>query len=235
MNNFKNEENMKRKTKRNKVIYTCITSEKDKLLKPTFYNNDFDYLCFSNTPRIQTEPWKIIPIELEINKTPRFTARKCKILYFEYLDPKYQYSLWVDGNLDIIDNPMIILDSMIKQNIEFSVSKHPKNRSIYEEIEALKLQNGRGTTINQLSNQYNEYKKLNIPPYPVLMSRAVFRIHSDKCKKIMNKWFYHIENYSVRDQVSLSVVLNESRIKWSIFSLNLFKKLFRIKKHISCI
>ena len=47
--------------------------------------------------------------------------------------------------------------------------------------------------------------------------------HSELGKKLMEDWFYHVVNYSGRDQTCLSYVLYANQVKYSFFEENIEK------------
>jgi hypothetical protein len=69
------------------------------LREPKIIEKNIDYICFTDNKKIKSKKWKLIYV------VPNFKSnlenRKYKILPHKYLD-KYDESLYIDGNIQII-------------------------------------------------------------------------------------------------------------------------------------
>ncbi|PKL73860.1 MAG: hypothetical protein CVV29_01220 [Methanobacteriales archaeon HGW-Methanobacteriales-2] len=82
-----------------KVVYTAITGGYDDLVTPEYVNEDWDYICFTDTD-IESDFWQIKQMD-DVNVDPVRKSKKYKILPHYYL-PEYDYSLYIDGNCVIV-------------------------------------------------------------------------------------------------------------------------------------
>ena len=55
----------KKNLKKKKIVYTAIIGNYDNLHEPKIYNEDWEYICFTDNPHIlRSKHWKIIDINL---------------------------------------------------------------------------------------------------------------------------------------------------------------------------
>ena len=83
----------------NKVIYTAIIGGYDELIEPSFKPKGWDFICFSDRP-LKSKTWKVKD-NLPLYEDNTRTARKHKLLAHR-LFPNYDFSLWIDGNINVI-------------------------------------------------------------------------------------------------------------------------------------
>lgn len=210
------------------VVYTCITNNYDILKKyKCFDTENCDYICFVDkdlTTEIPPE-WNVINIMpfvkyLGYNNPADFTriARFFKThphLFFE----NYDYSLWVDGNIDMLVSPIELINLLPKT--EFLLApKHPLRNCIYDEIEACKKLNKDSDTV------LNEMKEFLIKEnYPqqmgLIQSNVLIRKHKSKtCIDLMEQWWDFIKNHSKRDQVSFNYLIWKNNLTYAYIEWN---------------
>lgn len=232
-------EQEKNNKKNDKVVYTCLTASYDNLFIHTYYNKDWDYICFTdNTELIKLGRfgiWQIKPLhysELDNTRNARWHKIHPHILLHEY-----SYSLYLDANVDI-RTPYIFacVDKVLYENIKFSIPNHFVRDCIYEEAQAvIDIQKDDPDIINK---QINEYRKEGFPEHFGLTETSImFRIHNDKeVIKMMDEWWYFIKNYSKRDQLSLHYVLWKNDFKMTFltrYPMRLDSKNFNACQHIN--
>jgi len=233
------EEKEKEKTKeenKKMCIYTCITGEYDVLKPLPVVPNGWDLICFTDNMNIPTfNQWKLRPIPYELRylsntKTQRFI----KILPHKFLK-EYDISLWVDANIEIVDN----LEKLFKKydlNENFIyIGKHPGRNCIYDEAKAC-LEKGKETkeNIEKLINAFQAegYPKAN----GLVESGIMLRKHNDpNCIKLMDLWAEKIINLSKRDQLSFNYCCWKLHLKYGMFDQTIMRRtkmpLFKIKCH----
>ena len=98
------------------VIYTCLTGNYDGLKQPKYIYDGYDYICFSNEfSESHIGIWEIRKIPFETNDKLRL-SRFVKINPHLAL-PEYEYSLWMDSNLQIVgDELKDKLDELIQKD-----------------------------------------------------------------------------------------------------------------------
>nr|MBQ0091006.1 hypothetical protein [Candidatus Enterousia merdequi] len=88
------------------VIYTCITGEYDNLIQHKCVNNNFDYVCFTDNKKLLqsgiVNGWVIK--KLKYNKSDDIRNARWHKIHPEKLFSQYDYSIWIDGNLNILND-----------------------------------------------------------------------------------------------------------------------------------
>lgn len=129
-------------------------------------------------------------------------ARKVKILGHEYL-PEYDYSIWVDGKIQIVGNVEEYIKKYRKKEPMLCFG-HYINDCIYDEKElCLKVKKD---TPEIMEKQMDKYRKEGYPKKNGLIDSCVLvrDWRSDKLKKVMNIWWNEVKMYSCRDQLSFN-------------------------------
>ena len=92
-----------------KVIYKVILNNYDGDLNPKFINYDFDYLYYTNNLNKHlfnnNSIWQYIQIPKKISfskLSPSKQNRCLKINAYKYLPSKYNFSIYIDGNVIIV-------------------------------------------------------------------------------------------------------------------------------------
>ncbi|MGI5845684.1 MAG: glycosyltransferase domain-containing protein, partial [Alphaproteobacteria bacterium] len=185
-----------------KVVYTCITGDYDKLIKHTYINPEYDYVCFTDNNillKSKIKPWKILP--LKYTNSDKIRNAKWHKTHPHVLFPEYSESVWVDGNINILTNSLFKRFAKSKQNILIPV--HFKRNCIYAECMAVvECQKDSQRNVDKV---LKFLEKNNMPKnYGLLETNIIFRRHNNKLiKEINENWWNMIKRYSYRDQLSL--------------------------------
>ena len=142
-------------------------------------------------------------------------TRKIKILAHNYLK-EYDYSVWVDANIRILDNPKILLNRYLINN-DLAAYTHSEGRTcIYLEAEACIKLNKDDPII--IVNQMNKYRSQGYPEFNGLVVTGVLlRKHNDpNIIKAMEMWWEQIQQHSKRDQLSLNFVLWKLGLEFNV-------------------
>ncbi|AAM71460.1 MAG TPA: DUF616 domain-containing protein [Chlorobaculum sp.] len=191
------------------VIYTCITGGYDELLNHTFISPEWDYVCFSDDMGINNEKnaqWEIRPLRFE--KLDDVRNQRWHKLHPHLLFPESGLSLWVDGNVDILDGEIFHdIDRALNANLLIAPSLHPERNCIYDEFDACR-QLGKDDP-DVMGRQEYLIKKDGFPKAKGLFeTNIIFRCHSHPMViTIMEEWWYWVEQYSRRDQLGFTYVL----------------------------
>ncbi len=170
---------------------------------------------------------------------PRLQAKIPKMLAFEMF-PGYDYYIWLDGSVNIINTNSIywLINSCL--GYEIVSFKHPLRNSIQEELNYM---------LNLMKNG-NRYLMSRYDGEPIieqvslylsddgfidnrLFSLGIFAYHKSLIEKnFLNNWFYHNARYSVQDQLSFPYLLNKFNLKINIITDNIFQNsYFSINSH----
>ena len=207
------------------AVYTCIVGHYDSLIEPAFIEPGIDYYVFTDMVCPENTCWKKIDItqfEEYEELTPTQLNRKIKMLPFVYL-PDYDYTLYVDGNIKIMD----AITPMIKEmgNHALGVHYHRTRDCIYHEI--VNIAYLKKADMDLVRQQIAAYKKQGFPRHNGLYENTILiRKHADKdmCL-LMEAWWQEYVKYPTRDQLSLPYIiwqLGYDKKKIHIMGMNLY-------------
>lgn len=129
---------------KNIVIYTCITGNYDKLLEPLFYDDNIKYIAFTNDYVENNGVWEIhkIPEHISLLKDNVLINRYIKFHAHEFFKDKYDYSIYIDGNLKVIGDLRNFV-SKINSKTGLAFHRHNCRACIYDEANVLAIK-GKG-------------------------------------------------------------------------------------------
>jgi hypothetical protein len=205
------------KNKNKRIVYTAIINNYDGVQEPNIITEDWEYICFTDTPtHIFSKTWKII----DIHSYPKLKDIKNKTLLARiikwsptFLFSDIETSIWVDANMIINVNLNTFLNSL-PNDYPIILTEHPNRSCIYQEILAIKSRIERNIVKENLNGVNNwtldlQYK-LKYPPNNGLCQTGL-KIHNHNyltelenignlIRKIMN-------DYSIiRDQLIFNFV-----------------------------
>jgi hypothetical protein len=200
------------------VIYTAIFGDYDNLRDPDYISKDYDYFCFTDNQKLQSNTWKINLISK--TEDPVRTAKYYKI-HPHLLFQDYDYSLWIDANIILqkeIEPLIEALEASQKALMTFQHEEHSGKRNcIYDEAETMtELKRDHPETIKK---QISKYKKEGYPENNGLISSGVMlrKHNSSELRKPMDDWFLEIETHSLRDQISFNYIAHKNNLEYSTF------------------
>ncbi len=188
------------------VIYTAVAGSCDDLRPPRAQQSGCDLVCFSDNPDRQIEGWdvRLLPAAAA-GGVPVRRAKAPKILPHRFL-PSYDWSVWVDGNLELRGDLGAFAASQLSGQ-SVVMFEHPERRgSIYQEAEACARLGKDDPEI--LRAQVSRYREagypdgLSIPACMVILRRH----HDPAVVALSEEWWSEIEAGSSRDQVSFHYV-----------------------------
>lgn len=178
------------------TLYTAITKDYDNLSEHSYDHS----VAFVDDLSLSTE-WELRSIEkLE---SPRLSAKRMKCMPHLYFDT--EYSLWIDGNLDLNVHPRFLLPHLSDHDI--ATPDHPFRTCVYEE--------GREVVKNALDDprlvnmQLLNYKKENHTTKWLPWCGVILRRHTKAINDFNELWWNEILNNSSRDQLSYNYILNK--------------------------
>lgn len=192
--------------KNRNVIYTCISGNYDTLLEPKKISDNFDYVCFTDNTKLESNVWDIRPLPKETEGLSQIKKQRYVKLNPHLILSEYDLSIWVDGNVEIKGDLNKFIDSTLVDDYSVYVPKHPSRNCIYSEASVvIKM---RKDTTDVVSKQIDEYKKEGFPKdYGLLQSNILLRKHNNEdCIKLMEAWFDTLKDGSHRDQLSFNYV-----------------------------
>lgn len=188
----------------NLVVYSAIVRNYNAVLCPSRVDDSLDYICFSDQPfwngLINNTVWDIRPFPKETRELE--ATRKCRMVKIlpHLFFPEYDYSVWVDGSIDIIGDIRALIAT--HDYPDLLCFKHPKRDCVYEEGKAcIDLGKDDPQVIN---NQLDAYHRQGFPEHAGLIESGVMiRKHNDpEIIKVMESWWQELSTHSRRDQLS---------------------------------
>ena len=214
------------------VIYTAVTGGYDDF-RTIFYDDNFDYICFTdfNFGHKVPYPWKHIrlpPSKLN-NKD---LARYCK-LNPHLLLPNYDISVWIDGNILIKKEIYKYVHSVLMDN-EVASYEHWWRDETEQEFYACATQGF--DLVWRLKKQYLRSKDEGYKSNIFFENNVIFRRHNNiNVVKMQNIWWREYLKGGKRDQYSFTYAAFISNVE--IFSLGkhdprISKIYFDYREHI---
>ena len=186
------------------VIYTAFTGDYDTLKHPDVIDDNCDYICFTDNPDLESDLWKIIPMEESILDNNR-KAKQYKLLPHKYLKD-YKYSFWLDGTFKIKGSIREYIYKNIRANSNMLVVVHTERDCVYEEYKASKIIPRYPRAV--MEEQIEHYRSEGFPEhYGLGVMGALFRQHNHpEVIKVMDDWWDENIKYTNQDQLSFAYV-----------------------------
>ena len=190
-----------------KVIYTCITGGYDNIIEPSKITPGWDYVCFTDNDKMESNVWDIRPLPVETDGLSQVKKQRYVKTSPHLFLKGYDLSIWVDGNVKVAGD----LDEFVRENMNGDASvyipQHPNRKCTYAEARAVVSM--RKDTSEIVNPQMDEYKKEGLPTdYGMVQSNIILRKHNNQdCIKLMEYWFGQIREKSHRDQLSFNYSL----------------------------
>lgn len=200
------------------AVFTCITGGYDNLNKPLVINKQCDYFLITDVPndvKIENEEYytripisQVVPDNLT---TPKAQNRYCKAHGFEVFE-NYDYSIYVDGNIQIIGNMIDLLKKIGKYGVAFH--RFTYGEDVYEHAMSLAIR----SRINR-EDACQEMQKLAKKGFPRNYGFpeggvVICDHHCEDGKRILTEWNdYYNGALAKRDQLYLPYVLWKNGIE----------------------
>ncbi|MBQ8293836.1 MAG: DUF616 domain-containing protein [Alphaproteobacteria bacterium] len=186
-----------------KVCYTCITGGYDSVPTHKYIDPSWDYVLFTDNHELircgHVGPYVVR--QLARHKYGNVKNARWHKINAHILFPEYDISLWMDGNVSILNNHIFdIANKLIANNTKIAIPMHPERNCIYAEAETIKRLH-----IDHKNIVNREMKKLHRDGYPenngLSETNIMFRRHNEIISTL-NLWWHMVKNYSKRDQLS---------------------------------
>ena len=203
------------------VCYTCIVGNYDTLKDPAVISENFDYICYTDNPKIKSNIWEIKPIDDIINKySNNIMNRFIKWLPYIFLSD-YEFSIYVDGSIKVLNDLNEFKNKYCNDpDILMYLIPHNKRNYIYEEFLANAY--GRKEEVPILYNQMKKYLNENLPDnYLLTHNCMLFRYHNKhEYIDIGNNLWKEMSRTTFRDQLSLPYIIWKLDLKDKIKLIN---------------
>ncbi len=199
-----------------KVIYTCLTANYDKLFDHKYINQEWDYVCFTDNEDLKKNEfssWQIKPLcfdELDDVRNQRWHKMHPHILF-----PEYEESLYLDTNIDILDKSIFEdIEKVKEQGARISLGPHFERSNLYDEMKVCEVLGKDDSKIIKKQEELIRESGFTGEYGVFFENNIIYRNHNDlEAIKAMEDWWWWVENYSRRDQLSLIYVLWKNKMQ----------------------
>ncbi len=196
------------------AVYTAITGGYDRLMEPYCRPDNCDYFAFTDSGSDDPHSaWKRISVPAFPDAMSDAERSRYVKMHPHELFPGYEYSVYVDGNVQIMTDMTEYVNKIGPAGI--GIHMHPIRDCVFEEAErAVRLKKADPDDVRR----HESYLRDDGMPehYGMLECCVIARRHHDPlCVKIMDDWWDEYEAYSKRDQISLPHVLFRNGISVS--------------------
>ena len=200
----------------NIIVYTAITTGYDTLLDNQ-NKEGATFVAFIEDASVKSQMWDIRRMQKECSD-PNRNAKIYKILSHKYF-PDCDYSLWIDGNVRLLQPIQRIIDTFM-ENYDMVLFKHPERTCLYAEAETCATRSLDDPNI--IARQINRYRQENYPQNVGLCECTILlRRHSPLVKKFNEAWWEEVCNGSKRDQISFPYIAKKVGLRHCHFPGNL--------------
>jgi len=193
------------------IIYTAISGNFDDLIQHTYVCKDADYVCYTDRIIAYSGIWEIRP--LEARGLDRVRSAKYYKLFPQDLFPDAQYSFWIDGNIDVVNNRLEQrVNELIDSGTHISANIHFERQCAYDEAQVCLF-----AKLDDVALILSEIQYLEAQKFPrglgLFEMNMIFRQHHQPGnKQLMQSWWDMILKFSKRDQISFTYALHQLKI-----------------------
>ncbi|KAL0923497.1 hypothetical protein M5K25_007556 [Dendrobium thyrsiflorum] len=183
--------------------------------------------------------WRIVTLHHAPYDEPRRNGKVPKILTHR-LFPQAQYSIWIDGKMELIVDPLLILERYLwRGKHTFAIARHKHHKSIYEEADAIKRRKRYARPLVDLQMKIYVYEGME--PWSVKKSTlsdvpegaVIIREHTALNNLFSCLWFNEVNLFTPRDQISFGYVVYRlgDAFKLYMFPNCEYNSLFILHRH----
>jgi hypothetical protein len=190
------------------VVYTALFGDYDDLFVPSPEQAaNCDFVIFTDQPNIPS-PWRRGRADFaspDNSKRNRFHK-----LLPHRLFPQYEWSLYLDANIDLRSDPIELLDRYCDLGPAFFVFPHPTRTSIAEELGACIA--GKKGDATSMVRQVARYLDSGFRhAFPLTENNVLLRQHNEPdLIAVSEAWWAEVRSRSGRDQLSLPYIVEKS-------------------------
>ncbi|GAB2267826.1 hypothetical protein Dimus_002802 [Dionaea muscipula] len=183
--------------------------------------------------------WRLVLLKFPPYDEPRRNGKVPKILVHR-LFPEAQYSIWIDGKMELIVDPLLILERYLwRGKHTYAIAQHKHHRSIYEEADANKRRKRYARPLIDLHMKIYRYEGME-PWSPmkhvisdVPEGAIIIREHTALNNLFSCLWFNEVHLFTPRDQLSFGYVVYrlKDQFKFHMFPNCEYNALFVLHPH----
>jgi hypothetical protein len=196
------------------AVYTCVTNGYDSLL---YHPNipGVSFICFTDKEPADARGWDIELLE-DLGLSPRMAAKRPKIMAPQRELADYDYTIWVDGNCQIVGEDAVEGILSYLDHEDFALHAHPGRDCIYEAQASLNvpLKYDDQPVLTQAAH----YRAEGHPEHWGLWAcGSMARRRSGAMDDLMVDWMLENEEWTIQDQISLPFVLRKHGMRPASF------------------
>ncbi|KAK2984400.1 hypothetical protein RJ640_026855 [Escallonia rubra] len=183
--------------------------------------------------------WRLVLLKHPPYDEPRRNGKVPKILTHR-LFPQAQYSIWVDGKMELIVDPLLMLERYLwRDKHTFAIAQHKHHLSIYEEADSNKRRKRYARPLIDLHMKIYRYegmepwspKKNTVSDVPE--GAVIIREHTAINDLFSCLWFNEVNLFTPRDQLSFGYVVYRLKglFKFFMFPNCEYNSLFILHPH----
>ncbi len=208
------------------VVYSAITGGYDNIPEPDVKDPKLDYILFTDNPPDNYKGlWEIRKLENPMDLTLPRLARWAKMHPFELL-PEYDWSIWMDGKLQILSN-LTEYVGLYKKKCGMLCFPHYDCPSLQDGMDAIVF--NKKADPEELKRQFDKYKAAGFPMDSFIVETGcIVRNHHDKVlHKVMEDWWNELVSYGHnRDQMSFNFVCWKNKYDYDICNLEIYDNMW---------
>ena len=199
------------------IVYTCILGGFDSLRPPLVPPEPgVRFLAFTDVPVLpDVPPWEFRPVHQAGN--PSRTSRLPKLLPHLVLPTDCDYSIWLDGNLQLAKPASEIVNAEMRFD-DWAAHRHPARGCVYEEgrlLAGLKISTPHewpNLDARELDAELERYTAMKFPHGlgTLAANGVIIRKHTGAVAALNERWWKLFVAGCGRDQLSFPVALWQS-------------------------
>ncbi|XP_060168660.1 probable hexosyltransferase MUCI70 isoform X2 [Lycium barbarum] len=157
--------------------------------------------------------WRLILLKHPPYDEPRRNGKVPKILTHR-LFPQAQYSIWIDGKMELIVDPLLLLERYLwREKNTFAIAQHKHHRNVYEEADANKRRKRYARPLIDLHMKIYRYEGMEpwnpqkSTPSDIPEGAVIIREHTALSNLFSCLWFNEVHLFTPRDQLSFGYVV----------------------------
>lgn len=167
--------------------------------------------------------WRLILLKNPPYDEPRRNGKVPKILTHK-LFPQALYSIWIDGKMELIVDPLLMLERYLWHGKHtFAIAQHKHHKNIYEEADSNKRRKRYARPLIDLQMKIYRYEGLE-PWSPLKQTKSdvpegaiIIREHTALNNLFSCLWFNEVNLFTPRDQLSFGFVVYRLKGKFKFF------------------
>ncbi|CAO2815649.1 unnamed protein product [Amaranthus hypochondriacus] len=167
--------------------------------------------------------WRLVLLKHQPYDEPRRNGKVPKILVHRMF-PEAQYSIWIDGKMELIVDPLLMLERYLwRGKNTYAISQHKHHRNVYEEADANKRRKRYARPLLDLHMKIYRYEgmepwtPLKRNPSDVPEGAIIIREHTAMNNLFSCLWFNEVHLFTPRDQLSFGYVVYRLKDKFQFY------------------